>query len=42
MCHCIHFAVVQLLSHVQLFATPWNAAQVPLSSHYIPAQIHVH
>ena len=24
--HSIHFAVVQSLSHVQLFATPWTAA----------------
>ena len=30
--HCIDFAVVQLLSHVQLFATPWTVAcQAPLS-----------
>ena len=37
--------VVQSLSRVQLFATPWTAArQAPSSLHYLPecAQIHVH
>ena len=37
--------VVQLLSHVQLFVTPWTAArQTPFVLHYLLefAQIHVH
>ena len=36
--------VVQLVSHVQLFATPWTAAHQPSLSLTIPqfAQIHVH
>ena len=35
--------VVQSLSHVQLFATPWTAAHQASPSHYLPesAQIHV-
>ena len=39
-----NIAVVQSLSHVRLFATPWNAAhQVFSVNHYIPEffQIHV-
>ena len=38
-------AVVQLLSHVWLFVTPWTAAcQASLSAHHPPdfAQVHVH
>ena len=38
------FVVVQLLSHVRLFATPWTAArQADLALHYLPefAKIHV-
>ena len=32
MCHCTHFIVVQLLSHVYSFETPWTIAhQAPLS-----------
>ena len=40
----IFVVVIQLLSHVQLFATPWTAArQAPLSiTNYQFAQIHVH
>ena len=31
-CVCVNVYVIQLLSHVQLFVTPWNVAcQVPLS-----------
>ena len=39
-CHCKHFEMVkfivfQLLSHVQLFATPWTVAhQAPLSTRF--------
>ena len=44
---CLQFfsTVVQSLSHVGLFATPWTAAyQASLSFHYLPkfAQTHVH
>ena len=40
-----NFVVHQFLSHVQLFVTPWTAAnQAPLSSTISPefVQIHVH
>ena len=34
-CVCIHTHVVQLLSHVQLFATPWTVACQAPSVHWI-------
>ena len=39
------FVVVQLLSHVQLFMTPWTAAcQASVFLYYLPefAQTHIH
>ena len=44
-CVKTYFIVVQLLSHVQLFATPWTAALQASLSFTIPwsfAQTHVH
>ena len=42
----LYFVVIQLLSHIQLFVTPWTAAlQASLSfTHYVPefAQTHAH